>query len=195
MSEKKEKSDKNGIQVISRAAEILRTLKNAQSGMSLGQIAQRTGLPRSTVQRITGALSDEGFLVTDLNKGGLRLGPELSALANAAQYSVADHCRNILIELTQQTGETTDLAELRNDAMVFLDQVPGSHRLTTISSVGATFTLTDTANGKACLAHLPQDMAKSLIENEWSKSNKRKRVEQISAGTCRNQKNGICLRS
>jgi len=53
--------------------------------MSLGQIANKTGLPRSTVQRITGALIDERFVMSDPEGRGLRLGPELSAFAGAAQ--------------------------------------------------------------------------------------------------------------
>jgi DNA-binding IclR family transcriptional regulator len=46
------KNNKNGIQVIARAATILRLLKTNQSGLSLGQIAAQADLPRSTVQRI-----------------------------------------------------------------------------------------------------------------------------------------------
>ena len=42
----------NGIQVISRAASILRALRDEPDGLSLGQIATRVELPRSTVQRI-----------------------------------------------------------------------------------------------------------------------------------------------
>ena len=48
-----------GIQVIARAARILRELENEHDGLSLGQIAKRVGLPRSTVQRIVGALTEE----------------------------------------------------------------------------------------------------------------------------------------
>ncbi|KMW60400.1 Transcriptional regulator, IclR family [Candidatus Rhodobacter oscarellae] len=165
-----EKYDKGGIQVISRAASILRVLKETQSGMSLGNIAARVSLPRSTVQRITSALAEEGYVITDAHGGGLRLGPELSALAGAAQYNIVEHCRLLLNELTQKTGETTDLAVMRGIGMVFLDQVPGSHRLTTVSKVGEVFPLTTTANGKACLAQLPEDEAAKLITNEWTRN-------------------------
>lgn len=170
MPEKEEKNEKSGIQVISRAAAILRVLKETQSGMSLGKIAERVTLPRSTVQRITSALAEEKLVITDANGGGLRLGPELSALAGAAQYNIVEHCRLLLTELTQKTGETTDLAVMRGIGMVFLDQVPGTHRLTTVSQVGEVFPLTTTANGKACLAALPQEDALKLAQNEWDRN-------------------------
>lgn len=170
MTEKQPKNEKAGIQVITRAAAILRVLKNAQSGMSLGQIAERVGLPRSTVQRITSALAEEKFVISDVNGGGLRLGPELGALAGNEPYNIVEHCRLLLTELTQKTGETTDLAVMRGIGMVFLDQVPGTHRLTTVSKVGEVFPLTTTANGKACLAHLPAEEAIKLIRNEWDRN-------------------------
>ncbi|PHO05072.1 transcriptional regulator [Rhodobacteraceae bacterium 4F10] len=170
MSEKNSKSDRSGIQVISRAASILRVLKEAQSGMSLGKIAEQVGLPRSTVQRITSALAEENFVISDAQGGGLRLGPELSSLAGTAQYNIVEHCRLLLNEVTQKTGETTDLAAIRGIGMVFLDQVPGTHRLTTVSKVGEAFPLTSTANGKACLAKMDQDEAIKLIRNEWDRN-------------------------
>lgn len=170
MAEKISKNDKSGIQVISRAASILRVLKDAQSGMSLGRIAEQVELPRSTVQRITSALAEEGFVISDIQGGGLRLGPELNALAGAAQYDIVEHCRLLLTELTQKTGETTDLAVLRGIGMVFLDQVPGTHRLTTVSKVGEVFPLTTTANGKACLALMEPAEAQKLIQNEWDRN-------------------------
>ncbi len=170
MSEKNLKSDRSGVQVISRAASILRVLKDAQSGLSLGKIAEQVGLPRSTVQRITSALAEENFVISDIQSGGLRLGPELSSLAGAAQYNIVEHCRLLLTELTQKTGETTDLAVMRGIGMVFLDQVPGTHRLTTVSRVGEVFPLTTTANGKACLAKMDQTEAVKLIRNEWDRN-------------------------
>ena len=42
---------RQGIQVIARAADILRTLENEGDGLSLTQISKRVELPRSTVQR------------------------------------------------------------------------------------------------------------------------------------------------
>jgi len=170
MTETKVEKSKNGIQVISRAAAILRVLRDSQSGMSLGQIASRVDLPRSTVQRIAGALVAEGLLITDQQGRGLRIGPELTAMAGAAQYNIVEHCRLFLTELTQKTGETADLSVMRGAGMVFLDQVPGTHRLTTVSRVGEVFPLTSTANGRSCLAALPENESTQMILNEWMRN-------------------------
>lgn len=157
---------KNGIQVISRAAAILRALREDPNGLSLGQIAERVHLARSTVQRIVGALQDERLVFAEGN-GGIRLGPEVTALAEAARFNVVDLCRPYLTELVHKTGETTDLSMLKGHNMVFLDQIPGTHRLRAVSAVGDVFPLTDTANGRAVLALMPEETAERIALEEW----------------------------
>ena len=155
---------RDGIQVIARAAAVLRALKDSQTGLSLGQIAERVGLPRSTVQRIVAALIDERLLMAT-RAAGVRLGPELQSLAEAARYNTVELCRPHLNALMLETGETVDLSTLRGGQMVFLDQVQGSHRLRAVSSVGENFPLTTTANGRAALSILPN--AEDLARAEW----------------------------
>ena len=72
-----------GIRAISRAAQVLRALKD-DGGLSLGEIAKQIGLPRSTVQRLVNALIEEGLVVASSAEGGLRLGPEIQSLAAAS---------------------------------------------------------------------------------------------------------------
>ncbi|MCA3513677.1 MAG: IclR family transcriptional regulator [Rhodobacter sp.] len=161
--------NRSGIQVIARAAAILRTLKDAPSGMSLGQIADRAELPRSTVQRIVQALQEERMVITSGSAGGVRLGPELHALAGAAHYNIVDQLRPLLQDLMEETGETVDLSVLRGGRMIFLDQVQGTHRLRAVSSAGEVFPVTSTANGRACLALMSESEARKMAENEWER--------------------------
>lgn len=155
-----------GIQVISRAAEILRILKKDNSGLSLGQIAERVHLPRSTVQRIVNALIAERLVMASAAEGGLRLGSEIQSLAAAGRINMAELVRPVLSDLSRQTEETVDLALFRDDHMVFLDQVVGSHRLRTVSAVGESFPMTTTANGKAALSLMEDDALVALAAPE-----------------------------
>lgn len=157
---------KSGIQVIARAAAVLRSLKDQREGLSLGQIAEKVGLPRSTVQRIVGALQAEHFVIAAQPGRGIRLGPELSALAEAARIDIVEVLHPYLVELGKRTSETIDLAVLRNRRMVFIHQIPSTHRLRTVSSVGEAFPLTTTANGKACLAKLADKSALTFLAQE-----------------------------
>lgn len=191
MAEKEAKDGRHGIQVIARAANVLRALRETPTGMSLGQIAERVSLPRSTVQRIVGALLTERMVITDSHGGQIRLGPELNALAEAAKYNIVEHCRLLLVELSQKTGETADLSVHRGAGMIFLDQVPGTHRLRTVSSVGEVFPLTTTANGRACLAKLAEADARKLILNEWERTESEGDIGSIMADLARIRETGL----
>lgn len=157
------KENKSGIQVIARAAAILRCLKNKTDGLSLGEIAEIVELPRSTVQRIVSALQKERLLISASPGRGIRLGPELSSLAESARIDLTDILRPYLVKLAKIINETVDLAVLRGKRMIFVDQIPGTHRLRTVSSVGDAFPMTETANGKACLAKLSDETVKKIL--------------------------------
>lgn len=187
MQEEKTKPGRSqGIQVIARAAAILRVLRDSQGGLSLGQISRQVALPRSTVQRIVGALQEERLVIASSAEGGLRLGPELHSMAENTRFDIVESCRLLLSDLAEATGETVDLAVHRGAGMIFLDQVPGMHRLRTVSSVGDAFPLTTTANGRAALSLMDDDRAMKLVQAEWQRTGFvgdidafLKRIEQI----------------
>ena len=158
-----------GIQVITRAADILRLLGQETEGLSLGQIAKKVHLPRSTVQRIVGALAVEGFITIENRNGGIRLGPEIQALAQAATLDMKDRLRPLMKRISAETGETVDLAILDGRQMLFIDQVEGTQRLRTVSSIGETFPLTTTANGKSALSCMDPAEMETLISGEVAK--------------------------
>ena len=191
MSENENGGSRGGIQVIERATRILRALKHDPSGMSLGKIAEAVSLPRSTVQRIVGALAAENLVAAGARGGRIRLGPEIAALAEHTRLNVVESCRLILTELSQSTGETADLALLRGDAMIFLDQVPGVHRLRAVSSVGDAFPLTTTANGQACLAELPKDEAHAKALEEWRRRGIKRSIDEFEARLEKIRKTGM----
>src|SRR5215469_8566460 len=153
-----------GIQVIARAAEILRVLEHQPEGLSLGQIARAVGLARSTVQRIVAALAAEVFVTAVGPNGGVRIGTGLVRLAASVGSNVAELLRPHLRALGDAVGETVDLSVLSGGSAVFVDQVPGRQRLVAMSAVGERFPLHCTANGKAILACMVEADVLELID-------------------------------
>jgi DNA-binding IclR family transcriptional regulator len=163
------KSDKLQIQVIARAASILRALEKAKAGLSLGELGKRLGLPRSTVQRIVAALHSEKLVVPASPTGGVRLGPTVLALASSMRIDFIAFARPYIERLSHELRETVDLSAIRNDHLVFLDQVVGPQRLRTVSAVGEKFPLHCTANGKAYLAQLEIRAAEQLLGRQLAR--------------------------
>jgi DNA-binding IclR family transcriptional regulator len=159
--------EKSQVQVIARAARILRALENQPGGLSLGQIALRVGLARSTVQRIVAALEFERFLIAASPGARVTLGPELLRLGGAVRFDVVQLAHPLLARVSNDLRETVDLATFKGDHLTFIDQVIGPQRLRTVSSVGEQFPLYCTANGKAYLAMLSDIEVETLVGEKF----------------------------
>jgi DNA-binding IclR family transcriptional regulator len=164
-----QRPEKSQVQVIARAAAILRSLEDEPAGLSLAQIAQRVGLARSTVQRIVAALGTEKLLIAASPTERVTLGPAILRLAASTRVDLAARLRPILVELSAALHETVDLARVERDHLLFIDQVVSSQRLRTVSAVGEVFPLHCSANGKAYLAMLTDDEIAALIGKNYKR--------------------------
>jgi DNA-binding IclR family transcriptional regulator len=153
----------SGVQVIARAADIMRALAEADEGMSLSALAVAVGLPRSTAHRIVSALEAESFVVWDSQLGVVRLGLGLVPHTQGRRRRLRDTVRPYLESLSRRIDETVDLAVLRGDTVLFIDQVTAPQRLLLVSAIGAILPAHCTACGKALLATLPEGEVTHLL--------------------------------
>lgn len=160
---------RQGIQVITRAADILRALENEHNGLSLTQISKKVSLPRSTVQRIVNALTDEQFLVAASRNARVKLGPAVLRFAFGTSFDFAGFVRPHLEKLSEKTNETVDLSMQRSNRMVFVDQIAANHRLSAISEVGESLPMFSAANGKAALSLLNDQEITELVTGTFTK--------------------------
>lgn len=168
MAKQTAKIAKKGIQVIARAAAILRALENEPAGLSLGKIAQRVDLSRSTVQRIVDALTAEHLLIGASPTSGVKLGPSILRMAQNSSFDFVDFIRPYISQLSKDTGETVDVSEMQKTRTVFVDQVVGPARLVTISTIGEAFPLNCLASGKAMLATMAdEDIVKLMGRKQF----------------------------
>lgn len=160
----KQSKDRSSIQVIARAASILRVLEKEKSGLNIRQLAEKASLPRSTVQRIVAALAEEQMVISTGANAKVTLGPAIVRMASNTNFDFARFVRPHLELLAQQTGETVDLSILSGDQMIFVDQIDADHRLKAVSAVGHGFPAFSSANGKAALSLLEDEEIRSLLE-------------------------------
>jgi DNA-binding IclR family transcriptional regulator len=134
---------------------ILRALENQPVGLSLGQIAKATGLPRATVHRIIDALEVEQFVAADTLNGGVRLGPAVTRLAASAFSDFKSTVRPHLEALCRRVQETVVLTTFRHGRLTLVDQVPPERPLHVVISPSVELNPCYTASGKAQLATMP----------------------------------------
>lgn len=153
-----------GMQLISRAASVLRALEGQSAGLSLGQIANATHLPRPTVQRIVDALCVEHLVMVDPLHGGVRLGPMIARLATSVRIDLTVLARPYLEQLCWTTRETVAMTVLQDGKVVLIGLVPPpAQEIRLTSSLGSIWTLHSTAEGKVLLAGLPEATIRGLL--------------------------------
>ena len=98
-----------GRTVTSKVLAILEAFEKSRGSLSLTDIAERSGLPLSTVHRLVNELADWGFLSRDPH-GRYQLGMRLWELAQNTGRQLRDAARPYIQDLFSLTGETAHLA-------------------------------------------------------------------------------------
>jgi DNA-binding IclR family transcriptional regulator len=156
-------SQGSGVQVIERAAKILRALERNPQGMSLAMISKEVGIPRPTVQRIVSGLAAERLVISGVGNTGARLGPGLVSLGLAARSLVHAIIKPHLVSLSAHFNETVDLSIRDGRVAVLVESVSEWRRLRADSAIGQTFPLHSCANGKALLASMSDEHVAQLL--------------------------------
>jgi len=94
-------------------------------------------------------------------------GPKLLEVASRAStnafFNLQSLVRPVLRELTTTTGETTNLALLKKDRVVYIDQVESAHLVRMFTEVGHQAPLYCTSVGKAMLAVFPAQQREDYL--------------------------------
>ncbi len=146
----------SGVQSIQRAFALLRALAVGPAGVT--ELADRADLPKSTVARLLGALETERA-VEQLEAGGeYRLGAGLIDLAGATGpgRNLIAAARPHLLELTGQTSETSGIAILEGQSVLYLDHVESGEEVQVRSWTGELAPLNVVPSGLVLLADRPQ---------------------------------------
>lgn len=153
----------SGIQVIARAAAIMRALGKNPQGISLAMIAQEVDLARSTVQRIVAALETEHLVESLGPSGGFRLGPALGQLIHQTQSDIISSVRAALLDLSAKVHESVSLARLAGDRVHVIDCLIYERELRVVFPIGIEAPAHKTAAGRALLAGLGDDRISALL--------------------------------
>jgi DNA-binding IclR family transcriptional regulator len=163
-----ERERRSGVQVLARAATILRLLAaDSSGGLTFSELVARAGLPRTTVHRLRYALEEEGFVCADEDTGRLHLGAGLLELAIASRRDLPTAVSPYLERLARELNETVDLGVLDGAHVLFIAQHPAPQRaLMVVSRVGVRFPAFCTASGKVLLAQLPREDLMRLLPSK-----------------------------
>jgi IclR family transcriptional regulator, acetate operon repressor len=142
-----------GTQAIDRAAQLLVRVVESPQPVGVNELAERSGLPRSTTSRLVGALERQGLVQRLGDRGRLRPGPVLLRFASRdSAATLVELAQPSLRRLADASGETINLAVPGPAGVEHLAQEDTAHYVGVTDWVGRSVPFDQAANGKCFLA-------------------------------------------
>ena len=142
---------------IERAFTVLELVGAASSGLSLADLVESMGLPKTTVFVVVSSLRDLGALRAEGNR--YFLGPKIAELGGQAVHRM--DIRTVALphmqRLAEQTGFTVHLGTLEGSDVHFIAKVEGGGFIRFNTYVGMSQRFHLSSLGKAIAAYLPEE--------------------------------------
>jgi DNA-binding IclR family transcriptional regulator len=193
-----EEPGRDFITSIARAFAILRAFKRGEHGLGNKEIALRTGLPKSSVARITYTLTKLGYLEFHADDENYSLGIGVLALGQnfLSGSDLREVARPLMQELADYSQATVALGARDGVNMVFLELCHGNQLFRLRLEVGERVPRGTTALGRAGYAALsPEERARAVATylNSVKKADWAKVREGLDQSVKDYEKYGFCF--
>ncbi len=151
---------------LERGIEILRAFRPGSEVLGNGELAERTGLSRPTVTRLTQTLTGTGYLQVDRATRAYRLGPAVLSLGHAMKTgsTLLKIAAPLMRTVAESQRVNVGLAAPDRDEMVYLESIRYSRRVALRQVVsGQRVPMELTSLGRAYLATLVDPERKALL--------------------------------
>ncbi len=158
-------SDRYIVPGVDRALSILELLATRPGGLSMMEIAARTGFPNNSVYRIAMTLCRRGYVRRSRETKRFAITRKFLQLAlpSVHQRNIVEVSLDVMNALRDAVGESVFLAVLNEQEGVVLAQSPAVHPIRLMVEPGTRFELYCSGPGKAMLAFLPEAERARLV--------------------------------
>ena len=138
---------------VARALTLLEELRESDQGLGVNELARRIDVSPSTASRLLGTLEGAGMVQRD-GQGPFRLGLALVTLADRvlSRLDLRSLARPVLVQLMENTGETSTLSLPGEREAITVDSVPSRSSVVSMARLGRPSVAHATAVGKVMLA-------------------------------------------
>lgn len=192
-----EDGDRNFVTALARGLEVMRAFDSAKL-LGNREIAERTGLPKATVSRLTYTLTRLGYLQHDAARQAYRLDPRVLAFGFAAlsDLGVRDIAHPLMERLARDSGLSCGLGIRDRLSVMYIDVVDGGQAITLRVTVGSRLPLGSSAMGRALLTGLPaperNHLVGMILEREADPARRAALVEGMDRAGQEIARSGFC---
>jgi DNA-binding IclR family transcriptional regulator len=189
--------DRDFVGALARGLEVLRAFGAKDRFLGNGEIAQRTGLPKSTVVRLTKTLTALGYLnyVRRMEKYQLGVGVLSLGYALLNQLEIARIAAPLMRELASYSQSNLGLAMPDRLDMVYIESALGGGNTYYKLSPGERVPIESTALGQAYLGTLPENELNALLDHlKGARPEEFPRADQeLQQAKSELQRSGFCI--
>lgn len=142
------------VEVVKKTVTILKAFSKENYTIGVREMAEKTKMPKSTVQRLLSTLEAEGMVYKDPISQKYGLGTEILALAGIvlSHMNFRQTALPFMMDLSKKWQETVDLDILDGTDVIVVEQIPGKYALSVGSSLIRRLPAYCTSTGKVLLA-------------------------------------------
>ena len=150
-----------------RILKIVELMASAGRSLSLVEIGDTIGLPKSSVHRLCGTLMENGYVIRSADQKRVAPSPKLMDMAFALVAKSYQHIalHQILQQLSSDVGETVNLVLPEKQGMTYLERVETNWPLRIQLPIGTHVPFHCTASGKVFLASTPLPLRRIMVES------------------------------
>jgi DNA-binding IclR family transcriptional regulator len=160
-------TDRRFATTLARGMMVLRAFRASDDGLGNAEIAERTGLPKSTVSRLTFTLRSLGYLTHAKRHDRYRPGPALLALGNVASASInfVEVAIPIMQRLADDTG-TLALLLVRDNAKLLILRTWRPRGVSSLwLETGHRLPFNGTSSGHTMFAAMSEELFETTVAN------------------------------
>jgi IclR family acetate operon transcriptional repressor len=151
------------VQSVDRVFGLLEHLADGDGSLTLSELAARSALPMPTIHRLIRFLVSQGYVRQDPAKR-YTIGPRMIWLGEAASRMLGSWATPVLTRLVDEFGETTNMAMLEGDGVIYVAQVPSPRAMRMFTEVGRFVMPHCTGVGKAIMSSMSDDEVTALLQ-------------------------------
>ncbi|GGC91849.1 IclR family transcriptional regulator [Chelatococcus reniformis] len=158
--------DRDFVQVVARALDVMRCFDGAHALLGNQDIASITGLPKSTVSRLTYTLTRVGYLAYDVRRQAYQPGDAALAVSSTLLRGLEARAmiREWLDECAAETNGTWGMTLRDRLDMVFLETGRTNEIIALQSTIGSRVPLASTAAGRCYLLSVADSERERLLQ-------------------------------
>lgn len=158
-------TSESSVRSVSRTFDLLDLFDHRRPFLSLRDVVERSGLPKTTALRLLGSLQERALVVTRPD-GTYTLGAAALRWVRLSQslWDVDESTRAVMRRLVDALGETTNVYVRQDVVRTSIAQEEGTNTVRNVVEVGRPMPLWGGSAAKVLLAAAPDDLYDVLLE-------------------------------